>query len=88
MLGGGNPFPMGGMTPIQTASGQIQYQMAGGFAGGNQMDLLFNRKVVKPIRGGGAPAGNNDHNRRGSSREASMGRSGRPNAQMTFDQFM
>ena len=23
LLGGGNPFPVGGMTPIQTASGQI-----------------------------------------------------------------
>ena len=63
--------------------------MAGGFAGGNQMDLLFNRKVVKPIRGGGVnPAGSNEHNRRGSSREASMGRNSRPGAQMTFDQFM
>ena len=88
MLGGGNPFPMGGMTPIQTASGQIQYQMAGGFAGGNQMDLLFNRKVVKPIRGGGVNPAGNDRDRRGSSREASMGRNARPNAQMTFDQFM
>ena len=74
---------MGGMTPIQTASGQIQYQMAGGFGGGNQMDLLFNRKVVKPIRGGGMNptlTSAAEQSRRNSNREASMGRNGRPNS--------
>ena len=25
MIGGGNPFPMGGMTPVLTPSGQIQF---------------------------------------------------------------
>ena len=83
MLGGGNPFPMGGMTPIQTASGQIQYQMAGGFGGGNQMDLLFNRKVVKPIRGGGMNptlTAGEQIRRSSTKREASIGRNGRPNS--------
>ena len=81
MLGAANPFLAGGMTPIATASGQIQYQAPGGFSGGNQMDLLFNRKVVKPIRGGAAPSTQNNR-RRDNSNNRNM------SSQMTFDQFM
>lgn len=80
-MGASNPFPVGGMTPVMTSSGQVQFQGPGGYAGGNQMDLLFNRKVVKPIKGG--------TQRRESMRESSKGR--RPGglaSQMTFDEFM
>lgn len=87
-MGANNPFPIGGMTPVQTASGQVQYQAAGGFSQSNPMDLLFNRKVVKPIRGGG-PGGPNGRNsiRGGGGRESSNGRLSISN-QVTFDQFM
>ena len=82
MMGGGNPFPVGGMTPVQTASGQIQFQTAGGFSGGNnQMDLLFNRKVVKPIRGGAAAQSS-------SGKRAREGSNSRQSHQLTFNEFM
>ena len=83
LTGAGNPFPMGGMTPYQTASGQIQFQAAGGFSQGtsnNQMDLLFNRKVVKPIRGGAAVSSNTNKRQR----ESSSGRNSLSN-QMNFE---
>lgn len=88
ITGASNPFPMGGMTPFSTASGQIQYKAAGGFSqggGNNQMDLLFNRKVIKPIKGGagGATPGSS----RRQQRENSSGRTSLSN-QMNFEQFM
>ena len=48
------------------------------------MDLLFNRKVVKPIRGGAAAA-NPQNNRLSRGRDSS---SGRLSNQMNFEQFM
>jgi len=82
MLGAANPFPFGiGMAPVQTASGQIQFTPANNFsAAANQMDLIFNRKVVKPIRGGAEGASGRSSNVRENSR-------GRPSLsnQLTFD---
>ena len=49
------------------------------------MDLLFNRKVVKPIRGGAAAAANSQNNRVSRGRDSS---SGRLSNQMNFEQFM
>mmetsp|Transcript_23885 Transcript_23885/g.32004 ORF Transcript_23885/g.32004 Transcript_23885/m.32004 type:complete len:207 (-) Transcript_23885:167-787(-) len=52
------------------------------------MDLLFNRKVVKPIRGGAAaPGGSSSKNRSSNLRENSQGRTSLSKA-LTFDQFM
>lgn len=90
MPAGGGPFPVAaGFTPVQTASGQIQFQAAAGpFAGAqtNQMDLIFNRKVVKPIRGGAANP-SRDGRRSSGMRENSRGRQSLSKA-LTFDQFM
>ena len=44
------------------------------------MDLLFNRKVVKPIRGGAAKPD--------AKRDSSINRRNSINNQMTFDQFL
>lgn len=68
------------LVPMTTSSGQVQFMqnMSGtSFNMGNQMDLVFNRKVVKPIRGGGVAM----------PRDTGAQRQGFNN-QMTFDQFM
>ena len=52
-MGGGT----GSLIPMTTSSGQVQFThnlSNSSFNMGNQMDLIFNRKVMKPIRGGGA----------------------------------
>ena len=72
-----------GLIPMTTGSGQVQFTQnlsnTSFSTNQNTMDLVFNRKVMKPIRGGGAGLAMGQ-----SKNQKSQGFG----AQLTFDQFM